>query len=330
MLERNAPHIYLFALLVALTIALASPALADERNGTRRGLSAPTAGPPGGDECLGVPDCATQRSDVAVIRGGQQLAISVECAAARPHAWHWEPWQHGHVQSSLQQRTSSRVTVLAKNVAAIDGTVAILVGCSSEPFDEVRAAARRPLPAKVRHRELLGWPDPGGSVCDAWQGSGASSPAVPECIAVVQPPKDFGFWASHVTDYPCPETHPYFAPPHYTWDDSCLSCVDWTVWSDDDPPTALKLQCTNWCTERAVTVTSACAKRPFNVCTNAVTLLSDPGCPQSNLITHCTNNGFPVCFLTWNEQCTQGQYSGYNFSCTADQGLLFCYGCQSQ
>jgi hypothetical protein len=332
MLERKAPHRWFSRFLVVVAvIACASSAIAGEPNGWRWFRPLPRLGPPTADECLGVPNCVTRRSDVTRVPAGQALTISVDCGAERPYAWHWEPWQHAHVQSSLQQRTPTQLTVLARNLASIDGTVGILVGCSTEPFDEVRAAAQRPLPAKTRHRPLLGWPDPGGSVCDAWDGSGASSPAVPDCIPVVQPPQVFGFWASHVITYPCPQSHPFFAPPHYTWDNSCFSCVNWTVWSDNDPPTALKLQCTNWCTESTVQVTSACSQRPFNVCANAVTLTSDPRCgPAINTITHCTNSGVPICFITWNEQCTQGQYAGYTFSCTADNGFLFCDGCKSQ
>jgi hypothetical protein len=284
------------------------------------------AKPVGGDECLGVPDCVTQRSSVEVLGGGQQLAITVSCDGKRPHAWQWDAQSHGHIQSSLQQRTPTGLTVLTENVATIDGAVTILVGCSTEPFDAVRAAARRPRSAKVRHRELLGWPDPGGTVCDAWSIPGESSPAVPECIPVVQAPTPFDhFLQSHVTDYPCPADHPYFWPPHYTWDSSCFSCVDWTT--SPPPPTALELQCTLWCSARDVTVTSACSKLPFDDgCHDPVTLTSDPGCPMTNQGTHCAGVP-PVCFITWNEQCTKGSYAGYDFSCTADNGFLFCNGC---
>jgi hypothetical protein len=37
------------------------------------------------------------------------------------------------------------------------------------------------------------------------------------------PPRPFGTWASHVTSYPCPDDHPYYARPHYTRNDSCFS-----------------------------------------------------------------------------------------------------------
>jgi len=333
MLRCNAPRIYLVRFLAVLIVALASSALAGEPNAPRRGGGpAPTAGPPGADECLGVPDCVGQRSDVVVVPAGQQRAISVDCGAERPYPWHWEPLLHSHIKSSLQQRTPTRLTVLAQNLASIDGTVAILVGCSAEPFDEVRASAQRPLPAKARVRELLTWPPPGGSVCDAWEIPGEGSPAVPDCIAVAQPPVSFTFWASHITTFPaCPTGHPFYARQHYTWDDSCFSCVDWTDNSDPtNPATSLRLQCTNWCTERDLHVTTACSKEPFTwpQCTGQVTLTSDPGCPQTNLQTNCRNNGFPVCFLTWNEACTQGPYAGYQFSCVADQGFLFCDGCK--
>jgi hypothetical protein len=310
--------------LLVLTIATASSAIAREPGPQRRPTVGRVPSPPGADECLGVPECVTQRSSVEVVKAGQQLEVSVECGRKEPHAWHWEPQQDGHIQSSLQERTPSRVTVLAKNVASIDGAVQVLVGCSTEPFDAVRAAARRPLSAKARHRPFLGWPDPGGTVCDAWSIPGESSPAVPQCIAVTHPPTPFGFWASHVTSYPCPGDHPYYAHPHYTWDSSCFSCVDWT---QDPEATALRLQCTNWCSGRDIVVTSACSKVPFNLCPGQVTLTSDPGCPSSNEHTSCKGVP-PVCFITWNEQCTQGQYAGYNFSCTADQGFEFCTGCK--
>jgi hypothetical protein len=261
-----------------------------------------------------------------VVKAGQQLEISVACGRKEPHAWHWEPQQDGHIQSTLQERAPARVTVLARNVASIDGAVQVLLGCSTEPFDAVRAAARRPLSAKARYRPLLGWPDPGGSVCDAWSIPGESSPAVPQCIPVTHPPTPFGFWASHVTSYPCPDDHPYYAHPHYTWDSSCFTCVDWT---QDPEATALRLQCTNWCRAHDIVVTSACSKVPFNLCPGQVTLTSDPGCPRTNEHTNCKGVP-PVCFITWNEQCSQGQYAGYSFSCTADQGFEFCTGCKGQ
>jgi hypothetical protein len=333
MLTCTARGIYLFRLLVVLIVtALASPAIAGEPDAPRRGSSAPTASPPGGDECLGVPDCVTQRSDVAVIQAGQRLEISVDCGDPRPYAWHWDAWQHVHIRSSLEQRTPTRLTVLVQNVASIDGTVTILVGCSTEPFDEGRAAAQRPVPARTRYRDRLEWPPSGGSVCDAWEIPGEGSPAVPDCIPVTEPPVSFTFLKSHITTFPpCPDSHPFYARQHYTWDDSCFSCVDWTDNSDPtNPATSLRLQCTNWCTARDLHVTAACSKEPFTWpnCTGQVTLTSDPWCPQFNQNTNCRNNGFPVCFLTWNEQCTQGQYAGYTFSCVADQGFLFCDGCK--
>ena len=311
---------HFIAFLVVFTFAFASSAIAGEQDarGRRTGFV-------GGDECLGVPQCVGQRSSVVVVGAGQQLTISVECGGRQPYAWHWEPQHHGHIQSSLQERTPTRLTVLAENVARIDGAVRLLVGCSTEPFDAVRAATRRPLPAKARHRELLGWPDPGGSVCDAWHIPGESSPAVPACIAVAQAPVYFGFLHSHVTTYPCPDDHPYFWPPHYTWDSACFSCVDWTT--SPPPPKALTVQCTNWCSGRDIHVTSACSQLAFNDgCANQVTLTSDPGCPVRNQITHCAGVP-PVCFITWNEACSQGSYAGYSFSCTADQGFVFCTGC---
>jgi hypothetical protein len=310
--------IHLFCLLVVLaTVALASSAIAGGRNVPASSV--------GEDECLGVPNCVTNRSSVEVVRAGQQLAISVNCDRRHRHAWHWGTQYHGYIQSSLQTRTPTRLTVLAENVAKIDGAVTLLVGCSTEPFDAARALARRPRPAKVRHRELLGWPDPGGSVCDAWHIPGEGSNAVPECIPVVQAPTFFDqFLRSHVTEYPCPADHPYYWPPHYTWDSACFSCVDWT---DSSQPTALKLQCTLWCSARNITVTSACSKLAFdNGCQGQVTLTSDPGCPKTNEITHCAGVP-PVCFITWNEQCTQGSYAGFSFSCSADQGFIFCDGC---
>jgi hypothetical protein len=192
----------------------------------------------------------------------------------------------------------------------------------------VRAAARRPLPAKARYPELLGWPDAGGSVCDAWSIPGESRPAVPECIPVTYPPVSFGFWASHVKDYYCPADHPFYWPPHYTWDNSCFSCVDWT--SGSPPWNELKLQCTNWCSERDIQVTAACSKQPYSDgCNQQVTITSDPGCPQANLATHCAG-AWPVCFITWNESCSTGTYAGFEFSCTADNGFQFCTGCKGQ
>ena len=317
---------FVAALALAFAPAFALSAAAAELQAQPRGHAPlPVVSPVGGDECLGVPQCVSVRSAVEVLGAGQQRTIDVECSGRSPFAWHWEPQQHGHIRSSLHERTPSRLTVLAQNVAGIDGAVTLLVGCSTEPFDAVRAAQRRPLPARARHREPLTWPDPGESVCDAWHIPGEGSNAVPQCIAVKQEPKYFGGWHSHVISYPCTADHPYFWPPHYTWDSSCFSCVDWTV--SPPLPTALELQCTNWCSGRNIQVTSACSKLPWDAgCKGQVTLTSDPGCPQTNLKTHCAGVP-PVCFITWNEACTTGSYSGYNFSCTADNGFLFCSGC---
>jgi len=325
---------YLSGFSVIVAVALALSAIAGESIAQsprqREAPSGQREAPPGaslvGDaECLGVPQCVSRRSSVETLHAGEQLTIDVECTGTNGYAWHWDPQQHGHIKSSLQQRTPTRVTVLAQNVASIDGSIMVFVGCSTEPFDAVRAAARRPRPAKARHRELLTWPPPGGSVCDAWEIPGEGSPAVPQCIPVTQAPVYFKGWHSHVISYPCTADYPHYWPPHYTWDNSCFSCVDWTV--SPPPPNELSLQCTNWCGGQTIQVTSACSKLPFDDgCKGAVTLTSDPGCPKTNEKTHCA--GIPeVCFINWNETCSVGQYAGYEFSCTADNGFLFCTGC---
>ena len=324
---RGASHVCFPRFLVVLIIlTCASSAIAGEPNAPRRGL-APPVGPIGADECLGVPNCVGRRSDVALVGGGQQTAITVECGGERPHAWHWEPLQHGHIQSSLQQCTPTGLTVLARNVASIAGTVAILVGCSSEPFDEVRAAAQRPLPAKVRYRNPLGWPPSGGSVCDAYGDDYyPQARAVPECIPVDQPLVEFGFFATHTLTNPCPDSHPFYAHTHYTFDNACFSCIDSTT---DDPAFALTSLCTNWCDppNRHIRVTSACSKIPFTFgCGAGTKLPSDPGCGRTHERTHCTDGATPVCITVWHEECfNSGLFQ--SVTCSADQSGVMCFGC---
>jgi hypothetical protein len=51
----------------------------------------------------------------------------------------------------------------------------------------------------------------------------------------------------------------------------------------------------------------SCSKAPFygNSCASQITLTSDPGGRSSNQHTNCKGIP-PVCFITWNETCTQG------------------------
>ena len=323
--------------LVMLILACASSAGAGEPSAPRRGVLTPPIASAEEDECLGVPNCVGQRSDVTLLKGGQQRAITVACGGERPYAWQVDSRHHGHIQWSLEQiqlsveqRAPTGVTVLARNLATIPGTLMILLGCSSEPFD---AAARRPLAARARFQAKLEWP-PDGDVCAAWGTSVIGSPEVPQCISAGEFPGTATFdhfLQSKTVTYSCPDAYPFYAPTHYlpilepgNEHDTCFSCIDNSA---GGVVFAAELSCTLWCPgPRTLSVRMACSQIPFNKDCNQK--VPDPNWGRRNQRTVCRDGAIPSCITVWDEVGTQFfPFPAPVVSCFADQNGTFCTGC---
>ena len=65
---------------------------------------------------------------------------------------------------------------------------------------------------------------------------------------------------------------------------------------------------------------------PNGTCTGATKMVKDPGCPMSDVQNEC--QPADNCWLTWNEQCINGNVVS-NYFCSEAIFITTCYGCEA-
>jgi hypothetical protein len=155
---------------------------------------------------------------------------------------------------------------------------------------------------------------------------------IPDCELQQQAPVPYSALETQGWAYYCTGDHPYFwglssnYPGDFTWDNSCFSAIENVF--PETTPNKFDATFTNWClSAENIVVTLGCSSQPppgFGPsCNETGDPVSDPGCPQSNISNHCSSTNPPVCFQTATETCSDGT----TYSCTADQGIVWCYKC---
>ena len=90
--------------------------------------------PRDGNECAGVPDCASVAMPRVGVSPGRGHSSRWSCGPGAPHLWNWDVGQHEHIAVSLVAIDRTSVTVRAQNRADVPGSYAVSLGCSNQPY----------------------------------------------------------------------------------------------------------------------------------------------------------------------------------------------------